>query len=360
MINLFNWLFENKDDKCNKNKHRRHNVSFAGPANLRISTRKDIINPSLINNTVNATNINNVVVSSSGQSTNVSIRGPRIAIVVHGFASTNLSTVPLANHLDDKYNTVIQFQYDSTLTIESISGTLMSIFDSLFRTAHRNHWQVDLFAHSLGVLVLRYALKYLGLIKYSRRLFAICGPNQGLPSAVSQTFQDVVTVALPSYATAAAFVEVNNGPSDIPYSPQASVFLQKLNSPPGTNDYRTKLHIYSLAGSRPQTFVPFSSSLNLGPSLGSLDNSVYISINPKEVDDGLVSVYSSNSEVLGQDSTSWERNLNQRRITPEDHYSIIGVNTNATTSVGELPEAAATFVTLPIEVQRFIDQFIYL
>ena len=220
---LSNWCFHS-DNTCeseseDNHKCRRHSVRVT-PVQFNISTKDHTdfffgVSPFL--------NTSNVDVS---QKRRFEINGPKLALVVHGFLGSNHLTNPLAQFLLKEYDSLIQYQYDYTLSIEAIATTMVNQLAPILKLVKKYDLELDSFGHSLGGNVIRYALKFLGLIKYSPRFFSINSPQHGQPLAAINTFIGVLNATGQTRAAnSVSLQELISGATDQAFNPDASAFF---------------------------------------------------------------------------------------------------------------------------------------
>lgn len=275
---------------------------------------------------------------------NVQITGPRIAVLVHGFQADWRMMQPLSQFLADftfqnesrrafqQYGNILAFNYSSSLyTIEDIAEQFA---DSLLPLLIQGH-QVELFAHSLGGLVCRYALKELGLIEYITRLVMLGTPNHGIPTGVLRSFTRFLRIAqYVELSYSPVLQQLECGRLDQPRQDDASHFLHVLNqrqSRQVRDRISSRLDYYTIAGNayNDMMTLPYS----FGSSLGSFVHHIYawMSRTTRE-HDGLVAVHSVHSPVLKDESSSWKlsvtlRDQHPQAVTlPVNHALMLGVH----------------------------------
>lgn len=229
----------------------------------------------------------------------------RVALCVHGIESDLADLTELAAHLASRqqaghpyYDYIIGFQYTSNAPLQEIGNALANSMQGVLTAAGIT--QVDVFAHSMGNPVSRWAIEQgnagyrLGPLRGGGHYVSLGGPHTGIPfgdlrlyNAFASYFPIAARPLLQDLATTG-----KNGP------PTYSNFLTLLDpaSSPGP-DYATA-HYYSASASDPYEELP------LGPPGAFL---YYLAVYPeKVVDDGLVAVYSAQNPVLGRESQTWQ------------------------------------------------------
>lgn len=233
----------------------------------------------------------------------------RVAVLVPGFDANLGDLHSLAAHLrglmrpEDSapyYDAVIGFQYLTDTALADIGGLMAQQVAPLLQSTQIT---VDVFAHSMGVVVSRYAMETTSLD--ANRLgskvthfVALGGPNTGVPFAKGEFLQTLL-LHLRTKTAPALMDLVTDGKdgSPLPGHP----FLTNLNLSPGsTGPDFAAAHYFSLSGDdyQGETFK--------GIKIGDVINLLYvITAGPSVIDDGLVATYSAQSDVLGRQSMSW-------------------------------------------------------
>jgi len=232
------------------------------------------------------------------------MQGKRVAFLVHGVASELNDLVNLASYLSavtylqngqsaPYYDEVWGFQYTSNAPIATIGQTFAESVIDDFKEAVG----VDLFAHSMGNLVSRYAMETpsLGPQRLSSQLVdhfvGLGGPHEGVPFEVAQS---ILFYLDPTIKPCIIDLTSRGIDSGMP------TFLVNLNTPISPD--RDTAKYYTDAGS------DYAAE---DPPLGTLFNAAYFVANGFQslVNDGLVAQYSALSllnSVLATKSASWQ------------------------------------------------------
>jgi len=300
-----------------------------------------------------------ITVSGSGQSNipagwtqliaSSTVFGPRIAVLIHGFDSDHRVMTSSAEFVSKyvfqngtTYETILAYEYNYKLHPADLGTALNSDLQPLMRAG----LQIDLFVHSMGGNVSRYAIEH-GTKPLSniQHVTMFGTPNDGLPGQVGTAFVAGLTSAgsPSSVVTAASLGDLVSGSS----------FLTSANVPIA-NSMRSRNHYYTIAGNRPNTLIPVDPQ---GDSLGELLNSVYLSLDPGMVDDGLVAAQSVFSNALTGVSQSWAQNPSEcSALVNQDHFSMIGVKTQITPFGANLWDYAS-YIELPNDVQTALRKW---
>lgn len=112
-----------------------------------------------------------------GDDTSETVIANSVLVIVHGFNDGPESFNLLAQNYADKhkYAQIYLFGYDSRKGCVLSANKFGIELDNLKNEGK----QIDILAHSMGVVVSRYALERLGKTKNVNNLFAICGANLG-------------------------------------------------------------------------------------------------------------------------------------------------------------------------------------
>jgi hypothetical protein len=227
----------------------------AGPTELHVFTANRIINtiaPQL------QTSVSRLSDGSWVPVTALSA-GKRIALLVHGIAVHLDAILPLAKlvaTLHDAngnliYDTVIGFEYTSNALLADIGNTLCTSVSGLLPDG----CMLDVFAHSMGNLVARYAFEtpHVGggsACLYGRvsRFVGLAGPHAGLPFGNQRFLQSLLFAMKTDYLVPCLEDMVTDGPDGPPTNP----FLINLNSQPAIPGKLPKY--YTLSGSAFQDY----------------------------------------------------------------------------------------------------------
>jgi pimeloyl-ACP methyl ester carboxylesterase len=291
----------------------------------------------------------------------ITITGPRIALLVHGFQADWRMMQPLAHFLREftfqnetrnaymHYGNILAFNYSSTMyNIEQLAEQFANSIQPLL-----GNMQIELFAHSLGGIICRYALKDLGLIEYITRLVMLGSPNHGIPTGVVRTLTRLLRLAkYVALSYSPVLQELECGRLDQPHQEDASEFLQDLNrrrSRANRDSFASRADYYSIAGNAYHDLLTLPYSF--GSSLGTLLHQIYawMSRTTRE-HDGLVAVHSVHSPVLRDESYAWKLSL--RSAIPHaatfsvNHGSMLGVNAKMVVP-GQCFLDQAEFIDLP-------------
>ena len=244
----------------------------------------------------------------------------RVALLAHGFKANLGSMQSLAFHLRNHvrsgesapyYDAVIGFDYDTNTGIAKI-GALMA--QQIAPLLQEEGVVVDVFGHSMGVVVARYAMETQGLPdrlgpKVSH-FVALGGPNTGLPFADVKFLQTMLLVFRPDAAPALndLFTFGIDGASL-----SGHPFLTDLNVARGPDFEKARYFSLSANDYRAEVGPP---PVNL--KVGEIVNAAYILAVGSLVNDGLVADYSAQSDVLSRQSRDWVRGP----VLPVSHFNL--------------------------------------
>ena len=228
----------------------------------------------------------------------------RVALCVHGLATTLEDLTALAVYLatytrpgdsQPYYDVVIGFQYTSNVPLAEIGGAMADLVGPSISTVAA----LDVFAHSLGTVVSRYALEIggtssrLGPLPGGGHYLSLGGPQAGVPFADLPLLQTLLMLL--GFSVKPCILDLLTEGQD---GPPVTSFLSTLN--PGTDGPdRATAAYYSFSAD------DYAAEK---PPLGFIVNELYIKAVPPKgvVNDGLVAVYSAQSAVLGLQSASWK------------------------------------------------------
>ena len=216
-----------------------------------------------------------------------------------------------------RYDVVMGYAYSSANTLLEIAKKFTSEVKEFLKDAKH----VDVFAHSMGGLVARWALEKEGLGGKYKNLVTFDSPHQGIAVNSEKAYKELVT-----QDTICTFDMMTVTPD--PDDPRQSDFLKELNS--GVSPFYETANYYTLVGNdfadltyNPlPTFVPAKDSKF---NVGSLVQDVFnYEFNGKVISDGLVPTYSSGGVVLKQKSKSYAEDLSHTQVVPLNHRTIVG------------------------------------
>lgn len=231
-----------------------------------------------------------------GLTGNDSMAGKRVGFMVHGVTADLSSMSYLANMLLTQtggyYDEVWGFQYTSNAPLAEIGTAMADSVVGEFSQA----LGVDVFAHSMGNLVSRYAMETQSLGSrvgpFVQHFVGLGGPHEGVPFEVAQSilfeFDPDVKPCIVDLTTET----IGGGQSD-------SDFLANLNGP--TSPEVDTAKYYTVAA------TDYSAE---APPVGDIMNAAYYVANGFHSlpNDGLVAVYSADdtlNRVLASKSTFW-------------------------------------------------------
>lgn len=300
----------------------------------------------------------------------------KYAVLIHDLGGNKWSLYALGQYLAGetykscgecwKYDAVFIYEYNSYgYDLAALANIFYQQVNVLFECRH--NLCVDVFAHGLGGLITRQAIKFNCLGELVGRAILLGTPNNGLPASVNTLYQANVVAQYPQFGSAPIFPDLVQG----------SAALNNLNNTQGK--YRRCLQLYTFAGTNYYTAFPYpplgtsgtSGSIGIpgvieltgivglsgtvslsgtavapgpitltgpvglsGPasligqfnfSFGQVVNEAYIAIGGTPVpNDGLVSVASSNYGGLASDSVFWATNPNGGATFNLDHNALAG------------------------------------
>lgn len=186
------------------------------------------------------------------------LAGKRVAVVVHGITSNLDQSQAMGDFLATfkksgalYYDYIIGFEYSSNARIAELGAKMASMTYPLIAQAS----QVDIFAHSMGNLVARYAMTTQNAEKVPNRLsmvkhyVALGGPHEGVPLVTLSGFKffDMMAYILGVDTINCVYDLLTSVDQLEPYT----VFLRDLNDFSKNGgvgpEYKT-LRVYSMAG----------------------------------------------------------------------------------------------------------------
>jgi hypothetical protein len=233
------------------------------------------------------------------------LTGLKVAIVVHGIDSSLADLQSLGQFLagyrlpgetTPYYDAVIGFQYSSNNPLANIGNSCARMLAPLIRDAA----SADLFAHSMGNLVSRYAMETpsLGahrLGQWIHHYVSLGGPHAGVPFA-NIPFMQTLTWLFGGESYYCIKDLATDGKDGAPLTN----FLTNLNTTSQGPDFNTASY-FTLAGSDYRDLYK-----GIIPE-GEIINGLYtLSVGSGTVNDGLVAEYSAQSDVLAQQSWIWQ------------------------------------------------------
>lgn len=228
----------------------------------------------------------------------------RVAVVVHGIDSSLSDLTSLgaflasvkANGTSNRYyDAIIGFQYTSNAPIAEIGTALADMLKPYVSAAR----EVDLYAHSMGNLVSRYAMETTSLQNrigsYIKHFVGLGGPHTGVPFANIPSFQTLIYIfGGDSYYPLRDLVTYGKDGQPL------TDFLTNLNTNQNGPDYEFAQY-FTLSGSD-------YADLYFGNlPVGEVVNLMYdTSVGFDTINDGLVAQYSAQSSVLSFQSKTWK------------------------------------------------------
>jgi hypothetical protein len=234
-----------------------------------------------------------------------SLTGKKVALLVHGIDASLTDLDALADFVlgyvapgqsQPRYDLVIGFQYSSNAPLATLGSLAAEALRPLLSTAT----SADAFAHSLGNLILRYAMETASphrIGAYVQNYFSLGGPHQGVPFASPPYFQALqMLFGAESLPCLRDLVTHGRG------GPPLTAFLTNLDTL-GPGPDRLTAHYFTMSGNDwPDLWV--------GPVwVGSIFETMYtLAVGPDTIQDGVLANYSAQSDVLAQQSKAWSPN----------------------------------------------------
>lgn len=228
----------------------------------------------------------------------------RVAVCVHGIYTDISDLALLGGHLasvqqagSPYYDYVIGFQYTSNVPLKEIGTALATSMQNILGPPGIT--QVDVYAHSMGNLVSRWAIEQgngtyrIGPLRGGGHYVSLGGPHAGIPLGDLSIFAAFVTYFPTETRPLLMDLATNgrNGP------PTYTTFLTDLNPANSLGPDYASAHYYSVSASN------YLDELPIGPPIDFL---YYLAVPPSGVvDDGLVAIYSAQNPVLGRESQTW-------------------------------------------------------
>ncbi len=237
------------------------------------------------------------------------LTGKRVALVVHGLDSSLADLTSLGQFIhsfkltgqpNPYYDVVLGYQYSSSAPLAEIGADLAGFMNTV---GLQHASAADLFAHSMGNLVSRYAMETLSLpqrIANVDHYVSLGGPHDGVPfdnlSYAVQTFFYLFPLA----AEPCIRDLLTDGKEGEP----ETGFLENLNLSAGQQGPNlTTTQYYTMSGSDWDDYDPpvgYTVSYLYWLSVGEVGAQV--------IEDGLVGDYSAQSSLLARQSQSWTAN----------------------------------------------------
>ncbi len=237
-------------------------------------------------------------VSAGGQT----MAGKRVAVLVHGMnvryhedmsdLARFLTTVPAAQgDRSAAYDAAWAYRYNWGARIDE-SG---DVFAGKLSAAMSGASAVDVFGHSMGGLVSRWALEKRSLGGSVRRLVALGTPHSGVPSRARPALQLLLFTLCPALGVSAG--SLAPGVLDLVQTDAPNSFLRRLND--GDSPYRSAARYFTLAGDGWEDYRVG------GVSLGKLMEIIYNPGSHTMDHDGIVPVESALYDGLARKSQAW-------------------------------------------------------
>lgn len=284
----------------------------------------------------------------------------RIALIVHGIMSDRKSMSQLALFLDNSFSTPLDlslkdnsepvyqevwcYEYNWKARIEE-SAKLLADKLKLISNDIPN---IDIFAHSMGGLVCRWALEHEGLGGTIRRLITLSTPHDGVPLQVIQFL--LWLLANKTGVDVAGYIPgVNDLVSKSIENPLSPSFLKKLNN--DNSKFKDKADYYTLAGVFYDDYI--FGDFNMGKTI----NDYYYNagdLSDTIRHDGIVPQYSSIYDGLSRKSDSWLENIINRSWTVTlNHHDVAGASDDKLLKLVEVirPWIISGFKSISVGVQ---------
>ncbi len=128
------------------------------------------------------------------------VKGKKIAIILHGFGNGAHKRIDIANLIHNfdeskkikNYDTILAYEYYSLASIKNIAYQ----FSKHLKEILPAHTEVDLYGHSMGGLVARWAAEKENLHVPVNRLVTFCTPHHGIPVHVKSFLQGISHYAI--------------------------------------------------------------------------------------------------------------------------------------------------------------------
>ena len=227
---------------------------------------------------------------------NPNVTGKKIAVVVHGQINDRTNVKDFGNFLSSLppgiYDQIWCYEYNWKAHIAD-NGKL---FAEQMSSKMTNAIQTDIYAHSMGGLVSRWALEKEGLGNRISRLITLGTPHEGVPAQALQFILWVIGKA--TGINIADFIPGTDDLSAKQFEDAGSPsFILRLNNTP--SPYETSAQYFTLAGTDSSAYVVLGINLV---------NWYYRLFGANIPNDGIVPVYSAlNSPALNNKSNSWAR-----------------------------------------------------
>lgn len=238
-----------------------------------------------------------------------------VAVCVHGWNGDMPgmngmgSFLSLAYNFDTiiRYDIIIGFGYTSNRPIEEIGQQMAEKLGPLLQSAS----MVDLYAHSMGNLVSRYAMETLSLGdnrlgQYLQHYVSLAGPHNGVPMLLDPgpfTSGLDACLVLALRVISHCFGVLNSAEDMITYGkPEnvekdyATTFLPKLDLINGVGPNYDSVKYYTISGDKTDMDWPWGDIINFW---------YHFHVSSGIVDDGLIPKYSAQSPLLERQSKTW-------------------------------------------------------
>ena len=244
--------------------------------------------------------------------------GKRIAVIVHGIFNDRTNMVDLGRFLRTDINTGNNTPgpvYDAVWCYEY--NWKAHIVDNATRftqklgAAMTGAVEVDIYAHSMGGLVSRWALEKAGLGSSITRLTTMGTPHAGVPLQALQLL--LFLIGQKTGLNAADFIP---GVDDLTHkkieNPLAPSFIKQLND--GTSAYQSTAEYFTLAGNNFRLIETVADvAVDVGIPIELYFNT--IPFTPTTQLDGIVPTDSALSSVLATKSSTWSQHQDSHTAT---------------------------------------------
>lgn len=252
-------------------------------------------------------------------SSNAKFKNDHVAVVVHGMSNDVTDMTDLARFLArdineytnyNVYDEVWGYEYNWKAHINESGDAFAAAILAKLSTGSK----VDIYAHSMGGLVSRWAIEKRGVGAYVHYLLTLDTPHEGVPLNVVQLYVNVL-----------AKLEGLDAKGSLPgvedlvapaFDTNSNSFLHQLNDQ--ESPYKSSVDYFTTAGTEYQRYLG---------NTGSVIEELY---NPwpfgHVIDhDGIVPVYSANSFSLQNKSSSWNNvQFSHRLVMPLTHNEVNG------------------------------------